>query len=182
MQTNTDQRTRLSLTDSLFFALYPDEAAIEQISELTSRLRTEHRLKAKPIPTDRLHVTLHYLGAFAGLPADVVNRACDTASRMKLPPCDIALNRIETFSARRAKRPLVLAGDANQALYALQDAITDTKSRAHFTPHVTLLYDEHRVPRQAVESITWTANHFALVHSFLGRSHHEILARWPLSA
>jgi 2'-5' RNA ligase len=45
---------------------------------------------------------------------------------------------------------------------------------------VTLLYDEHRVARQCVEPIAWTAREFALVRSLLGKSQYEVLARWPL--
>lgn len=168
------------LTDSLFFALYPDEPAAARIAELAARLRIEHKLKAKPIPIDRLHVTLHYLGAFAGLPADVLTQARAAASQIALPPIEVTLDRIESFSGRRAKRPLVLSGDANESLATLQQALDAAQRHPRFTPHVTLLYDEQRIAREPVAPITWTAREFALVRSVLGKSHYDVLARWPL--
>ncbi|WP_250538151.1 MULTISPECIES: RNA 2',3'-cyclic phosphodiesterase [unclassified Caballeronia] len=176
------------ITDSLFFALYPDAAAAARIAELAARLRIEHRLKARAIPADRLHVTLLYLGAFAGVPADVVAQARTAACRIASPPVELVLDRIGSFAGRRAKRPLVLSGDVAEPLGALEHTLGTAleaagialKRHPRFTPHVTLLYDEHRIARQAVEPIAWTAHEFALVRSFIGRSQYEVLARWPL--
>jgi RNA 2',3'-cyclic 3'-phosphodiesterase len=185
---NTPQATRL--TDSLFFALYPDKPAAARIAELSARLRTEHKLSARPIPADRLHITLHYLGAFAGVPADIVAQARDAASQTAFPPVDVVLDRIESFSGRRAKRPLVLLGDVTETLNALEQALgaaldaagIAVKRHPEFKPHVTLLYDEHRVRSQPVAPINWTAREFALMRSLLGKSQYEVLARWPLAS
>lgn len=49
-----------------------------------------------------------------------------------------------------------------------------------FTPHVTMLYDEHEVAEQVVDAIGWTATEFVLVHSLLGQTRHVPLGRWPL--
>lgn len=176
------------LTDSLFFALYPDASAATRITELAARLRIDHKLKATPIPSDRLHVTLHYLGAFPGIPADVLKQAHIAASQIASLPIELTLDRIESFSSRRAKRPLVLSGDITAPLDALEQTLgaalatagIAVKRHPRFTPHVTLLYDEHRIARQPVEPIAWTAREFVLVRSLLGRSQYEVLARWPL--
>ncbi|SAK73941.1 2'-5' RNA ligase [Caballeronia glebae] len=176
------------LTDSLFFALYPDAAAAARIADLAARLRIGHKLRAKAIPADRLHLTLHHLGAFAGVPADVAAQARAAASQIALPSIDVTLDRIESFSGRRAKRALVLSGDVTESLDALEQTLGAALQAAgivlsrhpHFAPHVTLLYDEHRVARQCVEPIAWTAREFALVRSLLGKSQYEVLARWPL--
>ncbi|SPB16630.1 2'-5' RNA ligase [Caballeronia novacaledonica] len=175
-------------SDSLFFALYPDAAAAARIAELAARLRIDYKLKARAIPADRLHITLHYLGAFAGVPADVLAQAHAAASQIASPPVELTLDRIESFSGRRAKRPIVLSGDAAAPLEALERTLGAAleasgialKRHPRFTPHVTLLYDERRLPRQAVEPVAWIAHEFALVRSLLGRSQHEVLARWPL--
>ncbi|GJH15068.1 RNA 2',3'-cyclic phosphodiesterase [Caballeronia novacaledonica] len=176
------------ITDSLFFALYPDAPAATRITELAARLRIDHKLKATPIPFDRLHVTLHYLGAFPGIPADVLKQAHIAASQIASLPIELTLDRIESFSSRRAKRPLVLSGDITAPLDALEQTLgaalatagIAVKRHPRFTPHVTLLYDEHRIARQPVEPIAWTAREFVLVRSLLGRSQYEVLARWPL--
>ncbi|MDR5854361.1 RNA 2',3'-cyclic phosphodiesterase [Caballeronia sp. LZ062] len=186
MDTPTANRS----TDSLFFAVYPDAAAAARIGEHALRLRTEHPLKARPIPADRLHITLHYLGAFAGVPADTPAAALAAASSVHMPSFDVTLDRVETFATRRPKRPLVIAGEPDDAFSAfvdrldkaLQSAGIFVKSHPRFIPHVTLLYDEHRVSRHAVEPITWTVREFALVRSLLGRSEHQVIERWPLGA
>ncbi|SAL63115.1 2'-5' RNA ligase [Caballeronia peredens] len=185
-----DRESREHPTDSLFFALCPDDAAALRIGELAARLRAEHKLKARVIPADRLHVTLHYLGAFAGVPADLVKRARTAASQIALPPVEVTLDRIESFSGRRARRPLVLSGDVTPSLDELERTLgadldaagIPVKRHPRFTPHVTLLYDERRIARQAVAPVTWSAREFALVRSLLGQSHYEVLARWPLAS
>ena len=180
----------MALTDSLFFAIFPDARAAARIVELAARLRIEHGLKARATPADRLHVTLHYLGAFAGIPDDLVARARATASEISLPPVEVALDRVESFSGRRAKRPLVLSGEVSDSLAglertlgaALDDAGIPVKRHPRFQPHVTLLYDERRIAQHPVAPIAWTAREFALVRSLLGKSQYEVLARWPLKA
>ncbi|CAH2802390.1 MAG: hypothetical protein CBHOC_4027 [uncultured Caballeronia sp.] len=186
----TGREARKLLTDSLFFAFYPDEAATARIGELAARLRKVHKLKARAIPADRLHVTLHYLGTFASVPADVLAQARAAASQIASPPVDVTLDRIESFSGRRVKRPLVLSGDLTESLDALEQSLgaaldvagIPLRRHPHFTPHVTLLYDERRIARQPVAPIAWTAREFALVRSLLGKSQYEVLARWPFAA
>jgi 2'-5' RNA ligase len=177
-------------TDSLFFAVYPDAAAAARIGDHAARLRAAHTLKARPIPADRLHITLHYLGAFAGVPADTLAAARAAASSVRMPSFDVTLDRVETFATRRPKRPLVISGEPGDAFSAFVDTLDKSlqsvgifvKSHPRFIPHVTLLYDEHRVARQAVQPITWTVREFALVRSLLGRSEHQVIERWPLDA
>jgi RNA 2',3'-cyclic 3'-phosphodiesterase len=169
-------------TDSLFFAIFPDKAARACISDIAQRLRLQHNLKTQAIPADRLHITLKHLGAFDGLPADILQQARDAASAIKLPPVEITLDHIESFSSRRPKRPLVLSGDLSPSLHALVQALAPDAHRP-FKPHVTLLYDTQRIAREAVpEPVTWTSHEFALMRSHLGQSRHETLARWMLNS
>jgi RNA 2',3'-cyclic 3'-phosphodiesterase len=77
---STSSATRFA--DSLFFAIFPDDTARARISDIAQRLRAQHQLKTRAIPADRFHITLHYLGTFDGLPADVLQKAA-----MPLPRC-----------------------------------------------------------------------------------------------
>jgi 2'-5' RNA ligase len=88
-----------ALTDSLFFAIYPDAAAAARIAQLALRLNVEHGLRGKPAATDRFHVTLHHLGAFAGLPDDIVARAKEAASNVSMPPVDVAFDGTRSRSS-----------------------------------------------------------------------------------
>jgi hypothetical protein len=53
-------------TDRLFFALFPSEEAIPQIVKTSQQLRDVHGLTGKSLSNDRLHVTLHHVGDYAG--------------------------------------------------------------------------------------------------------------------
>ena len=73
-------------------------------------------------------------------------------------------------------------------MFALQRALGDRLGAAglgrhverRFTPHVTLLYDEHTLAPEAVPPIGWHVGELALVHSLIGRGEHAVLGRWAL--
>ena len=175
-------------TDRLFFALFPDAPAAERIARLARVQRSEHGLHGQPLLTERLHVTLHHVGDHAGLPADVVAQAGEAAASLAVPAFELAFDRVVSFRKAR-QMPFVLRGaEGASPLMDFQAALGTALKKAglgrwvasSYTPHVTLLYDDHAVPEQAVEPITWTAREFVLVHSLLGRTQHVHLARWAL--
>ena len=63
------------VTDGLFFAILPDPAAAGRIIQTAAALRVEHGLTGRAHRAERLHVTLHYLGAYPGLPEALVRSA-----------------------------------------------------------------------------------------------------------
>lgn len=54
--------------ENLFFALRPDAAAAQRAHALALRLRAEYGLTAQPLPLERLHMTLCFLGSYTSLP------------------------------------------------------------------------------------------------------------------
>lgn len=177
-------------TDRLFFAVFPDAAAAARIAQLAQCLRDEQGLKGRPLETERFHVTLHYIGDYAGLPQDIVAAAVEAAATVEMPPFEVAFDRALSFSARPGNRPLVLrGGEGLVELAALQRtlgaALNKTgfggRKNSQYTPHVTLLYDDCLVAERPVETVEWTVDEFVLVHSLLGRPVHVPLARWRLS-
>lgn len=178
-------------TDRLFFAVFPDAEAAGRIAALAQGLREAHGLRGKPLGVQRLHVTLHHLGDYAGLPRDVVVLAEAAAADVSLPAFGVAFDSVSSFSGRTRKRPCVLRGsrDALAPLGALQVALGQAMAGAgllqwverDFTPHVTLLYDDRRLDPLPVDRIAWTVREFALVHSLLGRTKHRVLGRWSLA-
>lgn len=177
-------------TDRLFFAIRPDADAAARIAELGHALRDSHGLKGAPLELERLHITLYFLGDFAGLPAGVVAEAEKAAASLKRAPLELVFDRVVSFTGRE-RRPLVLVGGeglhelrafrASLASAMLRVGLKDPSSQK-FEPHVTLLYDQRAVPIQPIESLRWRAHEFVLVRSLLGQSRHEVLARWPLNA
>ncbi len=176
-------------TDRLFFAIFPDADTAAHVARLAEQLRGEHQMKGKPLATKRFHVTLHHLGDYAGLPPDVVAAASEAAAAVAMPSFDVAFDYTMSFLSRRGSLPLVLRGhDGIAAATAFQHALAASlekagfagASKAQFTPHLTLLYDGHRVMERPVEPVSWTVREFVLVHSVLGRTRHVVLGQWPL--
>jgi 2'-5' RNA ligase len=182
-------------TDRLFFALFPSEEAIPQIVKISQQLRNQHALTGKSLSNNRLHVTLHHVGDYAGgLPTGLVEAAQAVAATIDMPAFDVTFDRAMSFAGRPRNRPFVLRGNERYdgglaALMAFQKAfylamcragLQGPRANAKFAPHVTLMYDPVGVAEQAVEPIRWTAYDFVLVHSLLRQTQHLHLGRWPI--
>jgi RNA 2',3'-cyclic 3'-phosphodiesterase len=175
-------------TDRLFFAAMPPPDVAAQIAALAGSLRERLRLKGRPRPTAHLHVTLHHLGDFAGLPQQRVEDARAAAAGVAPGAFEARFDRVGSFAGRPGKHPFVLlgAGDATglATLHAglgarLAAAGLGRRERA-FVPHVTLLYDAGNVAVQPVDPLGWPVREFVLVHSLLGRTEYRVLGRWAL--
>ena len=176
-------------TDGLFFAVFPDAGTAARMAVLAEALHGAHRLRGKPLLEERLHATLHHLGNYVGLPPDLVASAIQAANRVCMPAFDVTFDCASSFSGGRNRHPYVLLGTTNiEALRALQHAIGEQIIAAglgrhverNFTPHVTLLYDDHEVAGQSIEPISWSVREFVLVRSLLGRAQHRRLGHWLL--
>jgi 2'-5' RNA ligase len=176
-------------TDGLFFAVIPTPQSATQIARRMQDFRGDFGLQGKPLATDHFHVTLYYLGAHAGLPLGIIAKASETAAFVRMAPFGVTFDCARTFTGKGGSRPFVLGSSkALTELQALQQSLRMALRRAGldnwtqpvFTPHVTLLYDNRRVPEQAIEPVGWTVREFVLMRSLLGMSRYETLGRWPL--
>lgn len=174
--------------DRLFFAIFPDADAAVRIAKLARHLCGALGLRGRPLDLERLHVSLHYLGDYAGLPQSIVTRACQAAAAVASAPFEVGFDHVVSFPGAPGKRPIVLLeAEGTAALPAFQQAFAFAMRKAglgrragHFTPHVTLLYDGDGMIARDVEVIRWTVREFVLVHSLVGRGRYIPLARWPL--
>jgi 2'-5' RNA ligase len=188
-QTRRVERPRKAEPDRVFFAILPPRHAALAIAERIRLLRAEHELRGRPTAATQLHISLHGLGRFFQIPSVIIASAREAGASVAMRPFEIAFDRVLSFGKGDGKRPLVLRpGDDTMALAAfhrrLGDAMTKAglrRSRAsHFTPHMTLLYDDRAVKEQAIAPIRFPVDGFVLVHSLVGRSRYIELARWPL--
>lgn len=175
-------------SDNLFLAIVPPAASIPVIVERTQQCRNDHGLRGKALSPACLHVSLHSLGKHNGLPPRLVDAASAAATAVFMPPFEISFDRALSFQNRKAKRPFVLrAGGEMLALVLFHRALGEAMTKAglgswtrHFTPHMTLLYDQRIVEEYEIETLGWTVTDFVLVHSLVGQGRHIHLARWSL--
>ena len=186
-------------TDSLFFAILPDLATAAKIGKFTQHLSEVHNLRGRPLLADRLHITLHHLGDYVGLPDGLIDRASQAAAKINASPFDVTFERVSSFGRKSRNRPIVLLGNQTESggltdlmafqkvlytqmcLTGLQGEKQIALQNVNFIPHTTLLYDKTDVPDQVIEPIRWRATEFVLVHSLLGKTKHIHLARWPFT-
>ncbi|MBU9607913.1 RNA 2',3'-cyclic phosphodiesterase [Burkholderia multivorans] len=172
----------------LFFAVQLDPHTAARIADAARRLWPDAARTGHWVDTVRLHVTLHSLGEFMHIPPDVIARARDAAQRVRAEPFDVSFDRIVSFSGRSDDRPWVLTvTDVSHELIDLQRQLVEALKRTglrpprtSFTPHVTLRYDRSRRAPHTIEPIAWTVSEFVLIDSWLGKTHHDVIGRWPL--
>lgn len=175
-------------TDRLFFAVVPPPAVAERVAALAADLRGQLGLRGRPRPTGHLHVTLHHLGDFAGLPQQRVDEACTAAAGVAVSSFEARFDRAASFRGRPGKHPFVLLGaDGEAGLSGLYESLGTRLAAAGlarreraFVPHLTLLYDTRAIAPRPIPSLGWRAGEFQLIHSLLGRTEYHVLGRWPL--
>ena len=177
-------------SDRLFFAIVPDAKAASRIERLARELRGDLGLRGKLIERERLHVTLFFVGDFAGVPDGAVDALSRIAGSVTdtTAPFEVGFDRVASFPRKDRRRPLVLQGDDGVlALTALHERLQAAMAEAalapratRYTPHLTLLYDDRTVADLMIDPIIWPVREFVLVHSLIGRSRHETIARLPL--
>jgi len=90
--------------DGLFFAVLPDEGAAAEISRVSQCQSLAHGLKGKPVLAERLHISLHSIGEYAGVPRGIVAVVCETGAAVVMPPFCVAFDRVVSFGGRSAQR------------------------------------------------------------------------------
>ena len=171
-------------THRLFFALWPNDQLRGQLAAAARPLLEGKR--ARPIPSDNLHITLAFLGAVQARKLPSVMAA---ASSIEVARFDLTIDRVEAWSGADI---LCLTPTAYPSLRALVERLRVNllehqldPDRKDFRPHVTIGRDwrEHHVD-STIGPFAWCAEEFVLVESEAGRkgSLYRVIGRWPLAA
>ena len=107
-------------SDNLFLALRPSAEAAAQIIRLAAVLCSEHGLTGRPLPSERLHVTLHNVSDHAEVRRDCVAAVSQAVRDLDLRRFEVVLDRVSTFRGRRGNLPVVLRGNDGVATLAAQ--------------------------------------------------------------
>lgn len=178
----------------LFFALFPDPATAARIERRAAGTRDRARLRARPLPAERLHVTLYHIDDYTSEPPpELVESLRRAAADVSFRPFEVAFDRVLSFgratgTGRPRANPFVLTSGDQPALQAFRRTLGEAmvlaaptiRPGSSFTPHVTLFYETSVIAERPVApAIGWTVQDFALVKSFVGESRYQILGRWP---
>lgn len=165
----------------LFFALWPDAAALGRLE--AERARLVEISAGRPTPSEKIHLTVHFLGSVDESRVEALNAL---AAGMRSVAPVIRLDQAGSF--RQAKA--AWAGCASPAadLAALHDELGQALSREGFAtearayaPHLTLARKiQRRVATMPIDAIEWPAQELTLVKSELGTGRYTTLARWQL--
>ncbi|WP_353646071.1 RNA 2',3'-cyclic phosphodiesterase [Mesorhizobium sp. WSM2239] len=101
--------------DNIFFAIRPGEAAASQIHDIAQSLGTEFGLRGRLLDRLCLHITLHGVGEFEGLPRSRIAQANEAASSVSMPAFDVGFDRAMSFGGNGQSSPLVLRGSVGHA-------------------------------------------------------------------
>ena len=168
--------------------MLPDDAASRAV-QVRRVSRTQTGIGGGEIAAERLHVTLVHVNDYEGsLPHSVVAALIEALDTVTAPAFEVELDRAGSFSGAPGKHPHVLLGDEGvTALDAFRRRVWEavrgkvkTQSTADFTPHVTLMYGDRKLPDRTIDPIRWRATEFVLIHSEVRRSIYHELGRWRL--
>jgi RNA 2',3'-cyclic 3'-phosphodiesterase len=173
----------------LFFAIFPDHAALAAIGHVVERLRDANVVRGRWLAPEKYHLTIRFLGDHDDVSAaGVVARARAAAAKVRAPAFPIALDRVATFRGRfRAPCVLRCARGCDPAVRDVRDRLDrqlagvgiDAGEEQRFQPHLTIAYTDRALDAAIdVEPIGWQVADFALVDSH--RSRHAVLERWPM--
>jgi len=174
----------------LFFAIYPDSAALQEIERVAANLRAAGTIRGRWTAPDKYHITARFLGDYPDACEDMVARAAAAAIQVRAAAFEITLDRIATLRGR-FQVPCVLRCAARcepaiQALWqdlgaALSTSPVQEQTQRRFLPHLTLAYGDRMLDAPlGIAPIVSRIGEFVLVDSH--RSAHVVRGRWPLRA
>lgn len=169
----------------VFFALWPDKAALERVDQIGKQL---HAMGGgRRMRREGLHITLAFIGE---VPAERVDILREAAKQVVAPAFALRLDRLDCWRHKRiawagcSEPPLQLLTLVGQLHERLATAGLPLEG-GDYTAHVTLLRNVHCarcMPLPDFEPIDWAASEFVLAESTLSSegARYAVIGRWPL--
>lgn len=179
----TPEREHQAQVERLFFALWPDDALRQQLTQYRDALAAH--ADGRPIPAENLHLTLAFLGR-----TDARQQACveTMANAIQRPPFELQLNRSGYWPRPRvlwvapAEMPealMALAADLHAAAEGCGLKLDARPYRAHITLMRKLA---HPSKDTDLQPLNWPVDRFVLVRStiFPQGMKYEVVGEWKL--
>lgn len=170
----------------VFFALWPDEAALDGFDRVGKRL---HALGGgRRMRRENLHITLAFIGEVPRQRIGILRRA---AGQVVAAPFSLRLDRLDCWRHKRiawlgsSEPPLQLLTLVGQLYECLAGAGLPLEM-GDFTTHVTLVRNVHCArctPLPELDPIDWPVNEFVLAESMLAPegARYGVIGRWRLA-
>ena len=180
---------RPDVPHTLFFALVADAAGAGRVHESAALIDRQFGIGGRLLEPERLHVSLHAVGAYVGMRPDAdIARWCRAGAAVRSAPFEVVFDQVATFGGDG--NPLVCksSNESDRAGFLalhlmlgmmLANVGEQIKPRS-FTPHMTLSYRGKRIAETAIEPVRWRPHELVLIDSHVGAHRHDLLARWPL--
>ena len=166
-------------SERLFFALWPAPELARRITGAAAEVARLRQLKGKPVPPERAHLTLLFLGEVA---PDAAARLREAVATIRVPPFELVLDQAACFYRSRAfwVGPSTIPEGLLTLWERLRDAGTATGVVGDYKPlipHVTCLRDvADRIRPVPIAPLRWRPREFALVRS----PEYHVVSHWPL--
>lgn len=165
--------------ERLFFALWPEPALAQAIGATVGRVVAERRLRGQPVPPERAHLTVLFLGEVAPAARAQLEAA---AGALRVRPFELVLDQVGCFFRSRvlwagpsAIPPPLL--ELWEGLRAAAEAAGVGRPYTPLVPHVTCLRElRDRIRPVPVKPVRWRVREFALVRS----PEYHVVSQWPL--
>ena len=133
---------------------------------------------------ERLHITSFILDDRRAVSDELLGRLRTVGGALRLAPFDLTLDRVvgsrRSIALRPGGRNAGLAGLHRRLAELARGASLAERADYRFSPHLTLGYRDGEPFQQRIAPIGWRADELVLIHSYLGRTRHEVVGRWPL--
>jgi 2'-5' RNA ligase len=177
---------------NLVLAIFPDDYAAQQISELGNSLRKMHGLRGKLRPVTHLHVSLPIPRHVIHPPETVIERigrACKAVAPI-ITPFEIKFDQVMSFHGRTGNRAVVLVNNDHESdeIMSLHRLLCAEFAKISFVafkipkfkPHLTILYDQRELTPKSIAPVCWRATEIALALSEVGETKYHLLGCWAL--
>ena len=165
-----------------FFALRPPARTAWQVANAADWFGTTGRA----VRADHLHITLFLAPDRADADSDRLEAMIRVGEAVRAAPVAVTLDSVGGGNRSIALRPRrrIVALDALRRELVRHAGALGVAERAgyDFHAHMTLGYRDGGPFSEPIAPVAWTATEFVLIHSHLGRTRHDVVARWPLRA
>lgn len=175
-------------TMRVFFAIWPDDAAREQLQALANSLQQDFGCIGRRIKAENIHLTLVFVGNVDNRGLESLYGAADGIDKGGIRSFELAIQQVGCWKhshiAYVAPRdvPSVLEELVGLLRQAIESAGFSLEQRA-YRPHITLIRDAAcRALPQSMEPVVWGVREWLLVKSEQAREGvvYSPVGRWRL--